>query len=62
MNASLLSSQLPNQFKDAIIRPLLKISNLDVDELKHYRPVSITHFLSKILEKLVVCKLEDHNA
>ena len=50
MNASLLSGQFPSQFKDAIIRPLLKKSNLDVDQLKHYRPVSNTHFLSKILE------------
>ena len=45
MNTSLLSGQFPTQFKDAIIRPLLKTSNLDVDELKHYRPVSNTHFL-----------------
>ena len=60
MNASLLSGQFPSQFKDAIIRPLLKKSNLDVDQLKHYRPVSNTHFLSKILEKLVIGRLEDH--
>ena len=46
--------------KDSIVRPLLKKSNLDVDKLKHYRPVSNTHFLSKILEKLVVGGLEDH--
>ena len=46
-------------FKDAIIRPLLKKSNLDVDQLKRYRPVSNTHFLSKILKKLVIGRLED---
>ena len=60
MNASLRSGQFPSQFKNAIIRPLLKKSNLDVDQLKHYRPVSNTHFLSKILEKLVIGRLEDH--
>ena len=61
MNASLLSGQFPSQFKDAIIRPLFKKSNLDVDQLKHYRPVSNTHVLSNILEKLVIGRLEDHN-
>ena len=60
MNASLRSGQFPSQFKDTIIRPLLKKSNLDVDQLKHYRLVSNTHFLSKILEKLVIGRLEDH--
>ena len=48
------------KIKDSIVRPLLKNSNLDVDELKHYRPVSNTHFISKILENLVVGGLEDH--
>ena len=48
------------KFKDAIIRPHLKKSNLDVDQLKHYRPVSNTHFLSTIMEKLVIGRLEDH--
>ena len=57
INTSLLSGQC-----HAIIRSLLKKkkNNLDVDELKHYRPVSNTHFLSRILEKLVVVRLEDH--
>ena len=50
MNTSLLSDQFPSQFKNVIIRPLLNKS----------RPVSNNHFLSKILEKLVVVRLEDH--
>ena len=61
MNTSLPSGQFPSQFKDAIIKPLLKTNNLGVDELKYYRPISNTHFLSKILEKLVDARLEDHN-
>ena len=60
MNTSLPSGQFPSQFKDAIIRPLLKKSNLDGDEMKHYRPVSNTHFQSKMLEKLAAVRLEDH--
>ena len=46
--------------KMQLLDHLLKKFNLDVDELKHYMPVSNTHFLSKILEKLVVSRLEDH--
>ena len=59
-NASLESGSFPQQFKSAIIRPLLKKTNLDVNELKNYRPVSNLHFISKVLEKLVVRRLEDH--
>ncbi len=59
-NASLASGEFPQQYKSAIIRPLLKKSNLDSNELKNYRPVSNLHFISKILEKLVVNRLDDH--
>ena len=38
----------------------MKKDNLDPDELKNYRPVSNLHFISKIIEKLVVQRLEDH--
>ena len=41
-------------------KPHIKKSNLDTEELKNYRPVSNIHFLSEILEKLVVERLEEH--
>ena len=56
MNASLLLGRFPTQFKDVIIKLLdhfLKKPNLDVDELKNYRPVSNTHFLSKYWKNLL---------
>ena len=59
-NTSLAQGEFPKQFKCAIIRPLLKKRNLDVNILKHYRPVSNLHFASKILEKLVAVRLEEH--
>ena len=53
-------AEFPEQCKHAIVRPLLKKDNLDPDELKNYRSVSNLHFISKIIEKLVVQRLEDH--
>ncbi len=52
------SGTFPTQFKKAIIRPHLKKTNLDHEQMKNYRPVSNLHFLSKILEKLVVNRLD----
>ena len=60
VNKSLELGQFPSQLKEAIIKPHIKKSNLDTEELKNYRPVSNIHFLSKILEKLVVKRLEEN--
>ena len=60
MNKSLELGQFPSQLKEAIIKQHIKKSNLDTEELKNYRPVSNIHFLSKILEKLVVKRLKKH--
>ena len=54
------SGCFPDELKSAIIRPHLKKTNTDADELMNYRPVSNLHFISKVLEKLVVKRLEQH--
>ena len=41
INKSLVESKGPLTFKKAIIRPLPKKPNLDKEELKNYRPMSI---------------------
>ena len=43
----------------AVVRPLLKKSNLDLNIFNNYRPVSNLPFLSKILERLVFNQLID---
>ena len=43
--------------KKAVVKPLLKKSNLDQNILKNYRPVSNLSFLSKIFEKVVLNQL-----
>jgi hypothetical protein len=54
VNTSFTEECVPKSFKEAIVRPLLKKTDLDKDVLKNYRPVS------KILEKAVVARLECH--
>ncbi len=60
VNASLSKGQFPSHFKEAIVRPLLKKPHLDPDQLKNYRPVSNLHFISKIIEKIVMERLNCH--
>lgn len=60
MNKSLAESKVPLWFKKANVKPLIKKSGLDKEELKNYRPVSNLPFLSKILEKIVSKRLELH--
>jgi len=48
------------EFKTAHIRPLLKKPGLDVEILKNYRPVSNSCFLSKLLEKVVASRIDEH--
>ena len=60
INTSLKSGTVPDSFKSAIVRPLLKKHNLDPNELKNYRPISNLCFLSKLLEKVVLNQLNMH--
>ena len=57
INSSLLSGQVPDIFKSAIVRPLIKKVSLDKNTLKNYRPVSNLSFISKLLEKVVLDQL-----
>ena len=60
INTSLETGTVPDPFKSAIVRPLLKKHNLDPNELKNYRPISNLSFLSKLLEKVVLSQLNSH--
>ena len=54
INRSLLSGEVPFDFKTAVVKPLLKKAGLDPNQMKNYRPVSNLPFISKILEKVVL--------
>ena len=59
-NKSLESGVYPTIFKHAIVLPLLKKDNLDVTQPCNYRPVSNLPFISKLLEKIVLVRLQRH--
>ena len=51
INDSLVSGVFPSFYISAVVKPLLKKSTLDPNDMKNYRPVSNLSFMSKILEK-----------
>ena len=60
MNKSLSSGIVPQSFKHALFKLLLKKVSLDPNCLKHYRPVSSLPFLSKVLERVVLKQFLQH--
>jgi len=50
-NKSLTTGCIPAEFKEAIVRPVLKRDELDLTDLKNCRPVSNLPFRSKLLEE-----------
>ena len=60
VNVSLKSGSMDG-LKNAVVSPLLKNGpNIDKDEMKSYRPVSQLPFLSKIIERVVLSRLNKH--
>ena len=53
VNDSLRTGHFPKVYKTASVKPLLKNTSLDTNNLKNYRPVSNLSFMSKIVEKVV---------
>ena len=60
VNVTLLTGIFPSKLKSAIVLPLLKKQNLDSESFKNYRPVSNLPFLSKVVEKVMACRLLEH--
>ena len=54
VNKSLSCGVVPQCFKHALVKPLLKKAILDPNCLSNYRPVSNLPFLSKVLERIVL--------
>jgi hypothetical protein len=57
INKSFVSGVFPNDLKTAYIRPLLKKSGLDKEELKNFRPIANLKFLGKMIERIVSSRL-----
>ena len=58
VNASLSTGKVPSTMKNALVTPPLK--SLDPNNLKNYGPVSNLPFISKLLEKCVASRLNQH--
>ena len=60
VNLSLTSGQVPDRFKVAMLKPLLKKSGADHELFSNFRPVPNLYFLSKVTEKAVAAQSMDH--
>ena len=60
VNRSFETSKVPAELNYAHIRPRLKKPSLDPELLSNYRPVSNLPFISKIMEKVVNTRIEQH--
>ena len=60
INVCLENAYVPTSFKDSLIRSHIKKHDLDANTMKNYRPVSNLPFISKVLEKVVDVRLENH--
>jgi hypothetical protein len=60
INFSLSEGVFPESFKLAHLKPLLKKSGLQTDEMANYRPISNLSAISKFLERIIYNRLLDH--
>ena len=49
-----------SSFKIAQVTPLLKKAGLDKDDPANYRPISNLNNISKLLEKLLLVRIQNH--
>ena len=59
VNLSLASGSFDG-LKDAVVRPLFKNGSTDYNDFSSYRPVSNLSFLSKLVERVVLSRLQRH--
>ena len=60
VNISLSLAEVSPNLKEAIVLPLIKKLILDPEILKNFRPVSNLSFLSKLIERVVDARYENH--
>ena len=59
-NLSFTAGKFPSCFKTASVTPLLKNPHLDESLPSSYRPISNLNFISKILERLFLQRIQPH--
>ena len=58
INTVIETSHFPTQLKHALVTPIIKDKNKNINELNNYRPVSNLPFLEKLIEKILHTQLE----
>lgn len=58
INASISSSVVPQAMKHAVVIPVLKKHNYDVNVLSNYRPISNISFVAKTAERFIARQLQ----
>lgn len=53
-----ITGSVPTSLKVATVTPLLKMPSLDTSVLNNYLPISVVPFISKVLEKVVLCQFK----
>jgi len=59
-NLSFKQGRFPTEFKLAQVLPLLKKAGADRSQLVNYRPISNLSTISKLIERLALCRLRPH--
>jgi len=59
-NLSSFEGCFPTSFKHAVVTPLLKKPSLDKSVPGNYRPISNLNFISKVLERLFLTRIQSH--
>ena len=60
VNVSFTSGIMPSDLKTSHVTPILNKSNLEVNNLSKYRPVSQIPFIAKVVEKCACNLLHEH--
>jgi hypothetical protein len=60
VNNSLVTGEMPDRLKTAVVTPLLKKASLDVENFKNFRPVSNLPYISKLIERVAVVQMDTH--
>src|SRR6476469_5797948 len=60
VNLSFSEGTFPQQFKHALVSPLLKKHNLPPNDFSSYRPISNLNFISKTIERIIHTRLTTH--
>ena len=59
-NLAFIEGAFPDNLKSAIVSPLLKKPGLEKSEPANYRPISNLNTIGKLLERLVLVRLQPH--